>query len=201
MEKKIVKSFDLEAFKNGAKVETRNGHKIEILRTDLKNSCPIIGIVTGDNGDESFSMWKADGASPFKIIGDNDNDLVIVEYEDEHEESEDEKILNNIEECLCPFYKKSEYREIYDWIKEKKEESSRKGCAKSWWIARDKDDKLYVYTDDEPVRRGCAFSPRSDEKCYLRIYDNLFPELTWENSPQKIKVNIELMSDKNKENN
>jgi len=194
--KKIIKPFDLEAAKNGAKIETRNGKEVEILRWDLNNKCSILGIVTGDDGYESFVGWENDGTSPTKM--DNDNDLVIVEYKDE--ESEVEKILNNIEECLCPFYKKSEYREIYEWIKEKKEESSRKGCAKSWWIARDKDDELYVYTDDEPVRRGRAFSPRSDEKCYLRIYDNLFPELTWENSPQKIKVNIELMSDKNKEN-
>lgn len=90
MKRKIVKSFDLEAFKNGAKVETRNGHKVEILRTDLKNNCPIIGIVTGDDGSEGFSMWKTDGVNPVEIIGDNDNDLVIVDYE--NDKSEDEKV-------------------------------------------------------------------------------------------------------------
>lgn len=187
--KKIIKPFDLEAAKNGAKIETRNGKEVEILRTDLKNNFPIIGIVTGDDGSEGFAGWKTDGTSPSKILGDNDNDLVLVEYEDEHEESEDEKMLNNIEECLRSFYKKSEYREIYDWIKEKKEESSRKGCTKSWWIARDEDDELYIY-NEEPVRGEYSFYSRSDENCYITLYDNLFPEVTWENSPKKIEMKL-----------
>ena len=50
MKRKIVKPFDLEAAKNGAKIETRNGKEVEILRTDLKNKYPIIGIITGDDG-------------------------------------------------------------------------------------------------------------------------------------------------------
>lgn len=188
--KKIIKPFDLEAAKNGAKIETRNGKEVEILRWDLNNKFPILGIVTGDDGYESFVGWKIDGTSPLEF--DNDDDLVLVEYEDEHEESEDEKMLNNIEECLRPFYKKSEYREIYDWIKEKKEESSRKGCTKSWWIARDEDDELYMY-NEEPVRGEYSFYSRSDENCFITLYDNLFPEVTWGNSPKKIEMKLTLI--------
>lgn len=81
--KKIIKPFDLEAAKNGAKIETRNGKKVEILRWDLNNKCSILGIVTGDDGYESFVGWGNDGTSPFKM--DIDNDLVIVEYKDEEE--------------------------------------------------------------------------------------------------------------------
>ena len=191
MKRKIVKSFDLEAAKNGAKIETRNGKEVEILRWDLNNKCPILGIVTGDDGYESFAGWGNDGTSPFKM--DIDNDLVIVEYE--NDKSEDEKMLNNIEECLWPFYKKSEYREIYDWIKEKKEESSRKECTESWWVARDKNNTLYIYENRPTYMNDSEFSCNY----IIELNKNLFPELTWKNSPQKIKVNIELMPDENKE--
>lgn len=84
MKRKIVKPFDLEAAKNGAKIETRNGKEVEILRWDLNNKCSILGIVTEDDGYESFVGWENDGTNPFKM--DIDNDLVIVEYEDEESE-------------------------------------------------------------------------------------------------------------------
>lgn len=188
MKRKIVKSFNLEVAKNGAKVETRNGHKVEILRTDLKNICPIIGIVTGDDDSEGFSAWKIDGTSPIKIFGDDSNDLVIVDYEDE--ESEDTRMLNIIEECLDSFYDKSEYKEIYDWIENKKKESSRKDCTESWWIARDKYGGLYIYNDEEPFRGEYSFASRSDEDYYAKLNDNLFPEVTWKNSPKKIEMKL-----------
>lgn len=186
--KKIIKPFDLEAAKNGAKIETRNGHKVEILRTDLKNICPIIGIVTGDDDSEGFSAWKIDGANPIKMIGDDSNDLVIVEYEDE--ESEDTRMLKIIEECLESFYDKSEYKEIYDWIENKKKESSRKDYTESLWIARDKYGGLYIYNDEEPFRGEYTFSSRSDEDYYAKLNENLFPEISWKNSPKKIELKL-----------
>lgn len=185
--KKVTKPFDLEAAKNGAKVETRNGHKVEILRSDLKNICPIIGIVTGDDGSEGFCGWKIDGTSPVKMIGDDSNDLVIVEYEDEDKESKDTRILNNIEECLKPFYDKSEYKEIYEWIEKKKDESLRNECPESWWVARDKDGEVFIY-NSEPIRLESEF--RLDGDSFLGhcavLHNRLFPEITWENSPKKI---------------
>lgn len=190
MKRKIVKPFDLEAVKNGAKAETRNGHKVEILRTDLKNSYPIIGIVTGDDGSEGFSMWKTDGANPVEIIGDNDNDLVIVEYEDEDEESEDTRMLNIIEECLKSFYDESEYKEIYEWIKKKKDESLRKEYSESWWVARDKDGEVFIY-NSEPIRFESEFKFNGDSFGHcVELHNGLFPEMTWENSPKKIEMKL-----------
>ena len=184
--KKIVKPFDLEAAKNGVKIETRNGHKVELLRTDLKNSCPIIGIVTGDDGSEGFGGWKTDGTNPIKIIGDDSNDLVIVEYEDE--ESEDTRMLNIIEECLKSFYDESEYKEIYDWIEKKKDESSREECPESWWVARDKDGKVFIY-NSKPIRLVSEFTFDGDSFGHCaELHNGLFPEITWENSPKKIKL-------------
>ena len=190
MKRKIVKTFNLEAVKNGAKVETRNGHKVEIVRSDLKNSCPILGIVMGDDGSEGFGGWKTDGTNPARIIGDDSNDLVIVDYEDEDEESEDTRILNNIEACLKSFYDKSAYKEIYDWIKKKKDESSRKECPESWWVARDKDGKVFIY-NSEPIRLESEFKFDGDSFGHcVELHNGLFPEITWENSPKKIKMEL-----------
>ena len=36
MKKEIIKPFDLEAYKNGAKVRTRDGHEARIICTDAK---------------------------------------------------------------------------------------------------------------------------------------------------------------------
>lgn len=121
MKRKIVKTFNLEAAKNGANVETRNGDKVEIIRTDLKNSFPILGILTRGNDYQVPLSWEINGTSPTSPT-DSDYDLVIVEYEDE--ESEDEKMLKIIEEFLKYFDTKKEYNEIYDWIEKKKKEDS-----------------------------------------------------------------------------
>lgn len=82
LSERIIKPFDLEAAKNGAKVETRNGMKVEIVRWNLNNSFPILGIITGDNGHQSYVGWRINGTSPTSP-SDSDYDLVIVEYEDE----------------------------------------------------------------------------------------------------------------------
>ena len=39
MKKEIIKPFDLEAYKNGAKVKTRDGHEVRIICTDVKGVC------------------------------------------------------------------------------------------------------------------------------------------------------------------
>ena len=81
--KKIIKSFNLEAAKKGAKVETRDGGKVEILKIlqqDARSDCPLIGTYVDGEGYEHAGSWALNGnwgsvASPL--------DLVIVEYEDE----------------------------------------------------------------------------------------------------------------------
>lgn len=78
--KKTTKLFNLAAAQNGAKVETRNGGKVEILKWDAHNDCPLIGTYVDGEGYEHVGSWTLNGnwgevASPL--------DLVIVEYEDE----------------------------------------------------------------------------------------------------------------------
>lgn len=57
-----MKPFDLEKAKAGAKVCTRNGLKVEILKFDVKNSYyPIIAVITNNNGIENCYAYTKDG--------------------------------------------------------------------------------------------------------------------------------------------
>lgn len=77
--KKIIKPFDLEASKKGAKVETRSGKKVEIFKWDANSQFPLKGIYENCEGYECAGSWNLDGewgSAPSL-------DLVIVEYEGE----------------------------------------------------------------------------------------------------------------------
>lgn len=80
--KKVTKPFDLEAAKNGAKVETRNGYKVT-LAEERKPTYPVCGTFPYQ-GETRSGQWKENGE-----WGNNPNlDLVIVEYEDGDDEEE-----------------------------------------------------------------------------------------------------------------
>ena len=53
------------------------------------------------------------------------------------------------------------------------------------WIARDKDGELYLYID-KPVRQEQHFFKYP----FLEIPEEDFPEVTWENSPQKVTLEL-----------
>lgn len=85
MKKKIQKPFNVEAAKNGAKVETRDGDSVRILCYDRKSNnlninFPIIAL-TNHNGMESCFSYTSEG----RLLGDDFNicedvhDLVIIE--------------------------------------------------------------------------------------------------------------------------
>ncbi len=77
---KIIKPFDLEAAKNGAEVETRNGYKVT-LTEERKPTYPVCGTFPY-RGETRSGQWKENGE-----WDNNPNlDLVIVEYEDEDKE-------------------------------------------------------------------------------------------------------------------
>lgn len=77
--KKIIKPFDLEAAKNGAKIETRDGREVEILKWDAENtSYPIEGVIL-----RSKATWANNGKWSIADPQNCHHDLVIVEYEDE----------------------------------------------------------------------------------------------------------------------
>lgn len=58
---------------------------------------------------------------------------------------------------------------------------------KKFWIARDKDGRLYLYTL-RPVRINEKGYFRSNFE--LRIDSDLFSEVTWENSPVEVELKI-----------
>ena len=78
--KKVIKPFDLEAAKNGAKVETRNGYEVT-LAEERKPTYPVCGTFPY-KGETRSGQWRENGE-----WDNNPNlDLVIVEYEDEEGE-------------------------------------------------------------------------------------------------------------------
>jgi len=87
--KKIQKPFSVEAWKNGAKVETRSGREVRILCTDLKDDYPIVAGVAQDDGTECSRVYDADGH--FCTGSENYCDLVIVEEVGEPEKWADDR--------------------------------------------------------------------------------------------------------------
>ena len=84
MKKEIIKPFDLKAYKNGAKIKTRNGHEVRIICTDAKiPHYYIIALVKIDDSREVVMRYTSEGEIDAGDI--SDNDLVIVEEGEEPE--------------------------------------------------------------------------------------------------------------------
>lgn len=92
MKKKVIKPFSVEEWKNGARVETRDGRPVRILCTDMKGSSntPICAAVTISHYGESETAvrYTADGHLDDDECND---DLVIVEEVEEPERWADDK--------------------------------------------------------------------------------------------------------------
>ena len=54
------------------------------------------------------------------------------------------------------------------------------------WIARDKVGELRLY-NEKPIKETTWFYCEGRS---LLLYDNLFPEVTFENSPQRVKIEL-----------
>ena len=68
---------------------------------------------------------------------------------------------------------------------------SMKKNIKKLWAARDKNGSLWLYTE-KPVPIGSLFIEDVDiETEKMKICSSLLPEVTWENSPKKVKLTIE----------
>ena len=86
MKKEIIKPFDLEAYKNGAKVKTRNGNEVRIICTDAKRpSYPVIALVKVDDNRECIISYTSEGKEYYSSADSDPNDLVIVEEVEEPE--------------------------------------------------------------------------------------------------------------------
>ena len=58
------------------------------------------------------------------------------------------------------------------------------------WIARDDiDDTLWIY-DIKPFKCGANFAYENGTKMMFQIPKELFPEVTFENSPQQIELKL-----------
>lgn len=56
------------------------------------------------------------------------------------------------------------------------------------WIARNINGNLYLYRS-KPLRMDGYFTDGSPAGIW-NIEDDLFPEVTWENSPRKVKIEL-----------
>jgi len=84
MKKEVIKPFDLEAYKNGAKIQTRDGHEVRIICTDAKDKdFPIIGLVTSCDGNEDVAYYTLEGKLCIPKSTIRAEDLVIVEEVEE----------------------------------------------------------------------------------------------------------------------
>jgi hypothetical protein len=90
MKKEIIKPFDLEAYKNGSKVKTRDGHEVRIICTDAQDEIyPIIALAKLFNNDEVVVHYTSEGKTQRVAI--SDIDLVIVDEVGEPEFWSDNK--------------------------------------------------------------------------------------------------------------
>ena len=206
MKVRTVNPFDVEKAKQGAKIQTKCGYDVHISAYDVEDEdFPILAVVTvksEDDIDWRPLLYNGDGISKEEGV---DYNLQIVE--EEEVENEDEKMLNSIQGCLNFFFDKCDYDEkciskedIFKWIENKKESSLREGHFKpldeSWWAARDKNGLLYVYSSKpKRVKNGDRFKPvRLHDYC-SQLDSELFPELTWQNSPKRIEMKLLLKLD------
>jgi hypothetical protein len=61
--------------------------------------------------------------------------------------------------------------------------------SKYLWAARDENGGLWLYVK-KPYRDLSTFFPQKLGTYNERLPDELFPELTWENSPKRVKIEL-----------
>lgn len=63
------------------------------------------------------------------------------------------------------------------------------------YIARDKDDALWCYTMEKPVRCMNQFVVSGGERfSYYQLDGMMFKEITWKNSPVLVELNFNIIS-------
>jgi hypothetical protein len=155
MKKEIIKPFDLEAYKNGAKIKTRDGHEVRIICTDVKNpKSPIIALVKINDNNELIIPYTSEGKINAEDI--SDNDLVIVEEVEEPEfwsDNRDNKFSGfyvNGSADIFEISKASNIEFNYNVYATKKQAKSAKAMARiSQIMANDVENFGGVVTDEE----------------------------------------------------
>lgn len=58
------------------------------------------------------------------------------------------------------------------------------------WIARDDDMELYMYNEQPRLNRMRIWSVSTESGKSYRLDSDLFPEVTFENSPKKVEIKL-----------
>jgi hypothetical protein len=56
------------------------------------------------------------------------------------------------------------------------------------WVARDENDRLYLYIGSKPERTEHYWGCRESEDRYLELPYNMFPKLRWEDEPLEVEL-------------
>lgn len=163
MKKEIIKPFDLEAYKNGAKVKTRNGHEVRIICTDVKALCfPIIALVEIDDSTEVVMHYTYKGEIDAGYI--SDNDLMIVEEVEGPEfwsDKKDKKAKGYFIDCFSDIIYNSltQYNQkTYRYFATRKQAKSALAMARiSQIMANDIENFGGAITDEEWKNDECKF--------------------------------------------
>ena len=59
-----------------------------------------------------------------------------------------------------------------------------------YWIARDDDMELYLYNEQPRLNRMHIWSVSTECGKSYRLDSDLFPEVTFENSPQEVELKL-----------
>lgn len=57
------------------------------------------------------------------------------------------------------------------------------------WIARDKSGEVYLY-EAKPIKGTVCFCPSPGHHSMMYIGEEIYPELTYENSPKQVELKI-----------
>jgi hypothetical protein len=154
MKKEVIKSFSLEAYKKGAKVQTRGGAEARIICTDAKDRhFPIVALIELVDGGEVVQSYTSDGRLYFKgELGALD--LVIVEeveqefWSDKEDKNADGYFIGFESDIIHSYAKYT--KEKYKYFASKKQAKSALAMAMiSQIMANDVDNFGGVVTDKE----------------------------------------------------
>jgi hypothetical protein len=154
MKKEVIKSFSLEAYKKGAKVQTRGGAEARIICTDAKDRhFPIVALIELVDGGEVVQSYTSDGRLYFKgELGALD--LVIVEeveqefWSDKEDKNADGYFIGFESDIIHSYAKYT--KEKYKYFASKKQAKSALAMARiSQIMANDIDNFGGVVTDEE----------------------------------------------------
>ena len=59
-----------------------------------------------------------------------------------------------------------------------------------YWTARDKDGELYLFDEEPKLYKNYLWGTSTECGRSFRLDSDLFPEITFENSPQKVELKL-----------